>query len=82
MPLYTVLVTVKISADDPREAYTFIRHAIDNAKKADIEHMDSEVVETEPDADDEPPAKLTRTERLQGLADRGCDTWSEYRYER
>jgi hypothetical protein len=26
--------------------------------------------------------KLTRQERLQGLADRGCDTWEEYRGER
>ncbi len=25
---------------------------------------------------------LTREEQLQGLADRGCDTWSEYREER
>ena len=26
--------------------------------------------------------KLTRPERLQGLADRGVDTWEEYRGER
>lgn len=25
---------------------------------------------------------LTRQERLEGLADRGCDTWEEYRGER
>jgi len=82
MPTYTVLVTVKLHGENQHEAYEYIRHAIDNAKKADIEHMDSEVVETEPDDEDEPPPKLTRTEKLQGLADRGCDTWSEYRYER
>lgn len=28
---------------------------------------------------EDPPA---RNERLQGLADRGCDTWEEYRGER
>lgn len=26
--------------------------------------------------------RLTRTERLQGLADSGCDTWEEYRGEK
>ncbi len=26
--------------------------------------------------------KLTRQERLEGLADSGCDTWEEYRGER
>jgi len=82
MPTYTVMVTVKVSADNDREAFAFIRHAVDNAKKADIEHLDSEVIETEADEDDEPPRKLTRTERLQGLADSGCDTWSEWRQER
>lgn len=45
-----------------------------------------------PDVDDEPclpdgtplypRRKLTREERLQGLADNGCDTWEEYRGER
>jgi len=33
-------------------------------------------------ADTEAPKKLTREEKLLGLADRGCDTWSEYREER
>jgi len=36
----------------------------------------------EPEEDDEPRRKLTRTERLQGLADSGTDTWEEYRGER
>lgn len=27
-------------------------------------------------------SRLTRQERLQGLADSGCDTWEEYRGER
>ncbi len=29
-----------------------------------------------------PARRLTRTERLQGLADRGVDTWEDYRGER
>lgn len=26
--------------------------------------------------------RMTRQEKLQGMADRGCDTWEEYRGER
>jgi hypothetical protein len=86
MPLYTVLVTVKVSAESKHEAYGFIRHALDHAKKAEILHIDSEVIETAPDEewDDIPVVKpiRTRQERLQAMADRGCDTWEEYRGER
>ncbi len=32
--------------------------------------------------EDHPCRPLTRHERLQELADRGCDTWEEYRGER
>lgn len=32
--------------------------------------------------DDDPNHRLTRTERLEGLADRGTDTWEEARSER
>ena len=49
--------------------------------------------EVEDDPDQEEPClpdgtpifksrKITRQEQLQGLADRGCDTWEEYRGER
>ncbi len=82
MPTYTVQVTVKLHTETQHEAYDYIKHAINNAKKADIEHIDSEVIESEPDEDNEHPAKLTRTECLQEMADRGCDTWAEYRGER
>lgn len=91
MPTYTVQVTVKLHAEDAHEAYGYIRHAVDNAKKADIEHLDSEVLETERDEDDEPclpdgtplfpTATLTRQARLQGLADSGVDTWREFNGE-
>lgn len=32
--------------------------------------------------DARPRERLTRMERLQAMADRGCDTWAEYRGER
>ena len=32
--------------------------------------------------DSRPARKLTRNERMQGMADNGCDTWEEYRGER
>jgi transcriptional regulator with XRE-family HTH domain len=42
------------------------------------------VFPSQPEVDDDPPPrrKLTRNERLQGLADRGVDTWEEERGER
>lgn len=51
--IYTVLVTVKIAADTRNEAYRFIRHALDNARKAEIVHVDSEVIA---ECDDAPSA--------------------------
>lgn len=33
-------------------------------------------------ADTDRIRKLTRQEQLEGLADRGCDTWEDYREER
>jgi hypothetical protein len=56
--IYTVLVTVKLAADSKQEAYGFIRHALDGAKKALIVHLDSEVIETrseEPSEGEESP---------------------------
>jgi mannose-1-phosphate guanylyltransferase len=67
---YTVLVTVKVSADSEHEAYGFIQHALDHAKKAEIVHIDSEVIETKPD---------------EALADRqqqNREMWADYRGER
>jgi hypothetical protein len=82
--IYTVLVTVEVSADDQHEAYGFITHALAHAKKADIVSLDAEVTDERPDEDADPVVapKLTRQERLQALADAGCDTWEEYRGER
>ena len=40
---------------------------------AECNSVDFDVVE---------PRKLTRQEQLEGLADRGIDTWEEYRGER
>ena len=83
--VYTVQVTVKVAADTEREAYHFIYEALRHAKKAEIVYVDAEVIETTPEeTDEEPPRgrRLTREEQLEGLADRGCDTWEEYRGER
>lgn len=48
----------------------------------DAEVMDAECVGTLDEEDDEPKRKLTQQERLEGLADSGCDTWEDYRGER
>lgn len=81
--LYTVLVTVEVSADSVDEAYRFIRHG---AKHAAVVLLDQEVIdqtrETEDEEPERAPRKLTRHERLQALADSGCDTWQEKRGER
>lgn len=56
----------------------------------DVEVMDTEAVGPITE-DDEPclsdgtplfPSRMTRTERQQGMTDRGCDTLEEYRGER
>ncbi len=82
--IYTVQVTVDVAAESDREALGFIRHALVHAKLAELVYLDSEVTDDRHDEDADPVVqpKLTRQERLQGLADRGCDTWSDYRGER
>jgi len=49
MPVYTVLVTVALTADSAHEAYGYIRHALDHARKAEILHVDSEVLTERPE---------------------------------
>ena len=44
--LYEVQVIVRVSADSESEAYRFIRHALDHAKKAEITVADQEVITT------------------------------------
>jgi len=44
MPMYEVLVTVQVSGETQQEAYGSIRHALEHAKKAEIVHVDSEVI--------------------------------------
>ena len=56
-----------------------------NAMLARITEAEPYGVECEPmtDRDDHAPRRrLTRYERLEALADSGCDTWSEWRGER
>jgi hypothetical protein len=52
--LYTVQVTLKVSAESEHEAYSFVKHALDNARKAELVYVDSEVIDHEDDADDAP----------------------------
>ena len=47
--MYTMLVTLKVAADSEHEAYRFVRHALDSAKKAELLYLDSEVTVTEPE---------------------------------
>lgn len=80
--MYTILATVEIAADSEHEAYTFLKHALSQAKKAEIVYLDAEVTEKRVDEDDESSRPLSRQERLEALAERGIDTWEEYRGER
>ncbi len=82
--IYTILATVEIAADSAHEAYEFLKHGLNCSKKAEIIYLDAEVTERrlEDHEEPEPPRKLTRQERLEAMADSGCDTWEEYRGER
>ena len=44
---YQVIVTVEVCADTESEAYGVIRHALFHARKAEIVHVDSEVISQE-----------------------------------
>ena len=44
MPMYEVLVTVQVYGETQSKAYGYIRHALEHAKKAEIVHVDSEVI--------------------------------------
>ena len=72
-----------LSAEAKREIEKEVLQALRKLDgDCDVEVMSTSTDGTLEEANDEPPATLTRTERLQGLADRGCDTWEEYRGER
>lgn len=49
---YTIQSTVVIHADSENEAYQILRHALNNAKKAEIIHIDSEVISEDNESDD------------------------------
>ena len=51
MPYYTVNVIVKVYAESEHEAYHFVKHGLSCAKKQELEYVDAEVMETEPDDD-------------------------------
>lgn len=49
MPLYTMQVTLKVWGRNQRQAYDFVKHGLSCARKQEIEYVDAEVTETEPD---------------------------------
>lgn len=53
MAIYTVLVTVRLVADSESDAYRYIRHTLTQGKndRPPLEHVDSEVIETQDDDD-------------------------------
>jgi len=61
-----------------REPSALEQRRIAKALRADV----ADVFQPDADEPDEPKRKLTRNERLQALADSGCDTWEEFRGER
>ncbi len=72
-----------VSAEAKRELEKEVLQALRKIDgDCDIEVMDTERIGDMEPPNDEPRRKLTRQERLQGLADSGCDTWEEYRGER
>lgn len=73
-----------VSAESKRELEKEVLRALRVLDgDCDVEVMETECVGAlEPEAEPEPSRTLTRQERLQGLADSGCDTWEEYRGER
>lgn len=56
MPLYTVLVTVQIATETQQDAYSDIRLALSKSKRAEIIHVDSEVIGEEPDEEIDDPS--------------------------
>ena len=55
MPIYDVSVYVRVSAESEKEAYSFIKHACNSARKQEVEYLDAEVTATEPDENDLDP---------------------------
>ena len=61
MPMYTVLVHVKVCGESESDAYRTIRAACKGSKIQEIEHVDSEVIETEPDDEGRDETKCLKT---------------------
>ncbi len=56
MPKFTVRVTVELTTDTQQEAYSDIRLALAKSKRAEIVHVDSEVIDEQPDEDEHEPS--------------------------
>jgi hypothetical protein len=50
--VYTVQVIIEVSAESQQEAYNYIKHAIDHARKAELQYIDSEVIATRPEEEE------------------------------
>ena len=69
---------VSLIESERREPSAMQQRRIAKALRAGV----ADVFQSDAEEPDEPRRKLTRNERLQGMADRGCDTLEEYRGER
>lgn len=72
MKTYTLLVTVEVDANAEAEAIELVKHALSQAKKAEVVFVEAEVADVV--SDDENDAEDDR-------ADRVMDDWDEA-YER
>ncbi len=53
MPYYDVTVYVAVQAENEMLAYAYIKHALDTARKQEVNYLDAEVTASIPDFPDE-----------------------------
>jgi hypothetical protein len=53
--IYTIQLTVKVTVDSENYAYKVVRHALNNARLAEIVFDDMEVIKTESEHNDDEP---------------------------
>jgi hypothetical protein len=86
--VYTVSIDAE-SEQDAEEVIKLIYHPTEPALiyeaeqfREAVEDLLSEEADFIAEVEPEPKRKLTRQERLEGLADSGVDTWEDYRGEK
>lgn len=50
MPYYDVTVYVAVQAENEMQAYAYIKHALDTARKQEVNYLDAEVTNETPDS--------------------------------